>query len=381
VTADPETLKKVAVNTRYSGSASSLALSNMTLDLDETKATGSFSVANFEQPAIKFNLNVDRLNADRYLPPRAEDGQARPATPETAAGAAAGLPVEMLQKLDMQGDLAIGQLTLNKAKFNNVRLTINAKAGQIGIAPVTADLYQGKYQGAVQMDATGSVPVLDFDTALAGVQIEPLLTDISQKEAKLTGIGNITAKLRARGADADAIKRTLNGNAEFMLRDGKYKGVNLGQILRQANAILQGQTLGAVPGEAETDFTELTGTLVFKDGVVTNDDLSALSPAIRVAGQGQANLVTDKVDYTIQASVARTAEGQTGRGLEEVGGYTVPVRCTGTLAEPGCSPDFGGLAKARIEREVDKQREKVEEKVKEQLDEKLGDELKKLLPF
>jgi AsmA protein len=129
----------------------------------------------------------------------------------------------------------------------------------------------------------------------------------------------------------------------------------------------------------------LTGTLKIENGVVTNDDLSAKSPAIRVAGAGQANLVTELVDYKIEASVAKTTKGQGGEELTEVGGYTVPVHCQGTFAEPGCTPDFGGLAKAAAQKKLEERKqeivEKAEEKLQEKLGDQIGDKLKDVLKF
>ena len=373
-TADKKVLTKVAVDTQFSGTTNSISLSKLTLALDETTASGNLAVADIKKQALRFDLNVDKLNADRYLPPPAE-GEAAAATPETAAaGAATQLPLETLRALNIKGELKVGQLVISKAQLSNVRVTINADNGVIAIAPATAKLYKGSYQGAVNLNATGKQPVLDFDTRLTDVDIEPLLKDMTG-EAKLTGIGNINAKLTATGAAVETMKKTLNGKADLLFRDGAYKGVNLGAILRKADAILEGRSLKEVSEEEKTDFSEMTATLNITDGIVKNNDLSAKSPAIRVSGKGEANLVTENVDYTVNASVAKTAKGQGGEALDSVGGYTVPVRCKGTFAKPGCKPDFEGLVKAKVDKEIDKQTDKVKEKAKEKLKDKLGDEL------
>lgn len=384
-TSDPNVLTQVGVDTLYTGTTNSLNLSKMSLKLDDSTATGTLGVADFAKQALRFDLNIDDINADRYLPPKPEGGEA-PATPETAAtGAATELPVETLRRLNMQGKLKVGKLVINKATLNNVSLALNADKGKIALAPVSANLYEGQYQGAVNIDASGQTPALNFDTNLSNVNIEPLLRDMTGEEAKLTGTGNITANLKAQGADTDSMKETLNGTASLLFKNGAYRGLNLGHILRQASAVLDGQSLKSVPDEQETDFSELTGTLNIQDGVIKNDDLAAKSPAIRVAGEGQASLVNEQVDYTVKASVAKTTEGQGGEGLDAVGGYTVPVRCKGTFSEPGCKPDFEGLAKAKIDKAVDEKtdevKKKVEEKIQKEIGEGVGDKLKDALQF
>lgn len=374
-TADNKVLTKVALESQYSGNSNSLSLKELKLTLDDTKATGSLSVADFARQALRFDLNLDQIDADRYLPPPPADEKTAPATPETAAaGAAAELPLETLRALDMKGNLQIGQLIISKAKLNDVSLALNAQNGIIALAPVNAKLYDGSYKGEVNLDATGKQPTVKFDTALSGVNIEPLLKDMTGK-AKMTGTATINAKLNAKGADIAVMKKNLNGNADLLFKDGAYKGINLGHILRQANAVLEGQSIKEVPESEQTDFSEMTATLNIQNGLVKNDDLSAKSPAIRVTGAGQANLVNEQVDYTVNASVAKTTKGQGGQGLDAVGGYTVPVHCKGTFAEPGCKPDFKSLVKAKVDKEIDKQTEKAEEKVRQKLEEKLGDDM------
>ncbi|MCS3904158.1 AsmA protein [Methylohalomonas lacus] len=384
-TADEKVLTKLALESDYAGTANSVSLSNLSLTLDDTKANGSLSIANIANQALRFDLNIDQINADRYLPPPAEGEEEAPATPETAgAGAAAELPLETLRALDIKGNLKIGQLTINKAKLSDVSLALNAQNGVIALSPVNAKLYDGSYDGAVNLNATGEQPRVQFTTKLAGVNIEPLLDDMTG-DAKLTGTADINADLNARGGDAEAMKKTLGGTADLLFKNGAYKGINLGHILRQANAVLEGQSLKEVPESEQTDFSEMTATLNIKDGVIKNDDLSAKSPALRVAGAGEASLVSEAIDYTVKASVAKTTKGQGGEGLDAVGGYTVPVRCQGTFAEPGCKPDFQGLVKAKVDKAIDEQTEKAEEKIKKKLEEELGegagDKLKDALGF
>ncbi|MEX0951691.1 MAG: AsmA family protein, partial [Gammaproteobacteria bacterium] len=360
-TSDDKTLTKVAVDTQYAGTTNSINLSNLVLQLDETTAKGNFGIIDLARQAVRMNLTVDKINADRYLPPATE----APATPETAAAGAAGLPLETLRALDIQGTLAIGELIISKAKLSDIKLNLNAKDGDIALAPASANVYSGKYQGAVNLNAKKDTPLVNIDSALTGININALLSDLRGEPSKLSGTADLQAKLDARGADADAFKRTLGGNVAFVVNDGSFKGVNIGHMLRQAGAVLEGGSLQAVPKEESTDFSELTGTLNIKDGLINNDDLAMKSPAIRLDGKGMANLVSEQVDYVLNASVAKTAEGQGGRELKAVGGYTVPVRCKGTFADPGCKPDLAGLAKARLQKELDKKSDGATKKVEE----------------
>ncbi|HTT07434.1 MAG TPA: AsmA family protein [Gammaproteobacteria bacterium] len=357
--ADPKALTQVAVDTAFTGSKQDLSLSGMKLLLDGSHIDGNVSVNDFNSPGLGFNLVVDNINADRYLPPRPPENQpAKPAAGGTSSAAAAAaptpLPIDMLRKLKLKGDASIGQLVIRNLKLSNVKISINARDGDIAMNPVTAGLYEGTYQGKVLIDARGKEPTLNLEHALKGISAEPLLKDLNGK-SKLRGKGNFSLQASSHGADANAIKQNLNGQGDFSFQNGAVKGFNIGKFLRKAQTGFIGHT---DPNE-ETDFSELTGTYKIVNGVVQNNDLAAKSPLLRVDGKGSANLVNETIDYLLNVNVVATAEGQGGKELTDLSGLTVPMKVSGTFSDPSFAPDFAGIVKARAEKEVKKQLGKV----------------------
>ncbi|RME33376.1 MAG: AsmA family protein [Gammaproteobacteria bacterium] len=352
-TADPKALTRFSVSTDFAGSSNRLGLEKLQAMLDQSTLKGQLAVNGFKQPAVDFTLAIDAIDADRYLPPRKE-GAAPPPSPEAAAaGAAAALPVEQLRALRARGELTIGKLKINNLKLKNIRLKVDARDGRIHV-PVTAQLYEGSYQGDIHIDATGKVPQLKVATTLKGVQAEPLLTDLTGK-ARLRGTGDFRADLTTAGSEPGALKRNLNGKMSFIFRNGAIKGFNLGKFLRQIDTFKKTGSLSVAP-EEETDFTELTGNPVVKNGVVYLDDLRAKSPAIRIAGKGTlADLPRNLIDYTVEAVVTDTSRGQGGKELERLHGLKVPIRISGPLQDPKIAPDIAGLALKGVQKEVGKQ--------------------------
>lgn len=366
-TTDPQALTSLNLKSDFSGSANHVELKGLDLALDQSKLTGSAGVRNFAKPVIRFDLELDAIDADRYLPPPAEKpataaaptaAAAPVATPGTAAGAAAGLPLETLRALDADGTLKIGQLKAYNVNSRNIVLRLTAKGGQLRLNPARAEMYDGRYQGNIGLDVRSDTPRLSLDEALTGVQVGPLLRDLTQKEEKLTGTAQMSATLTAAGATPEAIQKTLNGNAAFAFTDGAVKGINLAKLIRDAKAKLSGQPTAGGSEPEQTDFTELTGTAKVTNGVVDNRDLSMKSPAFRVAGEGTADLPQQQVDYLVKASIVGTSKGQGGKELESLKGVTVPVRIKGALTDPGFSVDVAALAtdqvKQRAAEEIDK---------------------------
>ncbi len=347
-TSDPGVFEKVGLETQFSGSATAIALTRLSAVLDDTQMNGDLNIQGFSDPDITCNLAVDQINADRYMPPPAKDASGKkqpapPKTPETAAaGAAALIPVEMLRALKLKASLAIEDLVVSGAALSRVRVNVAAKDGILTKAPLSANLYKGTYDGKVVLDASGDIPELTIDTTLKGVEVEPLLMDMT-RNALIRGTGDVTAALTTRGAAVDAMKQNLNGNLSFSFKNGAIKGFNAGKFLRSLKSLREKQTL-AVAEQEETDFTALTGNPVVKNGVVFLDDLSGKSPALRISGTGiLADIVKETIDYKAVITVVETSKGQTGKELTELAGIPVSIFIKGPLADPSITPDIKGV--------------------------------------
>ena len=68
VTADANVLTAVAVQADLKGSRNAVSLAPL-VKLDESNVTGSFSVSDVSRGALRFDLTMDQIDADRYLPP------------------------------------------------------------------------------------------------------------------------------------------------------------------------------------------------------------------------------------------------------------------------------------------------------------------------
>lgn len=364
-TADKNVFNKVALKTGFSGDTDSLSLKDLLLQLDETTLKGNLSVAKFAQPDIQFGINIDSINADRYLSPAAEG---KPVTPETVAGGAASeLPLDTLRSLRVNGELLIGQLVLSNAKMSNVKLTMTAKDGDIRLEPVSAELYQGKYQGAVVMDAKGKVPNIVINTKLTGINLDPLLKDyMQQPESPLAGIADLSFdQLTASGSDADQIKRSLTGKGKFSVKDGILRGVDVAKTLEQVEIMVESKRFGNVNTEGETPFQQLSGTLDINQGIVNNRDMLMTATGFTLTGKGTlANLNNETIQYDMKVNVDESSATR-GEKRYNIGGYEMPVKCRGKLNKPDCKPDLGDIAKVLLQKGG-------EEKLKGFLEKSLG---------
>lgn len=329
---------------------------------DESRIAVKVNVSRFTPLALVFDLDIDRLNVDKYLPPKT-----------AAAGEKAAekpLDFSAIKGLNASGVVKIGQLQVSNVKASNVRLEVKAASGRLDAAPLSANLYDGSVTGALSVNANNNQVALKQN--LANVNINPLMKDALDKDM-LEGRGNVALDVVTAGRTVTAMKKGLSGSANVHLRDGAIKGINLAKTLRESKALFTGRrdAVQQAKQTEKTDFSELSASFRIAGGVARNEDLSMKSPFIRLGGAGDINIGEDRMDYLAKASVVATAGGQGGRELEHLKGLTVPVRVNGPFDKLAYKIEFGSLvaeaAKARVE-----------EKVKEQVQEKAGGALKGL---
>jgi len=219
----------------------------------------------------------------------------------------------------------------------------------VTVHPLNADLYGGSYSGHLVLDARGRQPRLSLDERLTKVQAGPLLRDL-QGQRPVTGRADVSMTVTAAGANAEAITRSLNGDANFALADGTIEGADildrLCRTLGTASAgslkredIIPGVLGIMVPPPStgntgnRTEFSALAGRMTIRNGIAYNDDLVLQSPLLNVEGRGQFDLVTQRLDYRATAALIEGCVGQAGNRFSELQGVPIPVAIAGTLGD------------------------------------------------
>jgi AsmA protein len=352
---------------------------DLSLKFDESNIKAKLGLAKFTPAAYVFDVDIDRLNVDRYFPP--SKPAAQPAAGKPAAPAQ-DTPVDLsaLKELEANGKLRLGALQVRGLKLANVQAQLRAANGRAELGPHSADLYEGSLSGAITLQANGNRVTLK--ESLTKVAVGPLLKDFTDKDI-LEGRGNISLDVNTAGGSVEALKKALAGNARLNLRDGAIKGFNLTDIVRKARSAFGsgggGESTETADKAQRTDFTELNATFVVKNGVAHNEDLDVKAPLFRITGAGDVDIAGSRIDYVTKATVVPTVKGQGGADLEQLAGVTVPVRLVGPFDALKYQVDYrsaaANIAKTRA---GDKVKERVESQ-REKLEERLGGRLKGLL--
>ena len=341
-TSDPDALGRVALKANLKGDQKKLVVSDGILNLDESTLKFSLNASDFSRPNLAFDFNLDRIDADRYLPPKSE----QPAAAEKPTQKQA-TDYDPLRKLILDGRFQIGQLVVNKAKIEDLQLQIKAKDGLFNLDPLKLKMYQGNVSGIGSFNVQTNTPKSSLDLNVENIQAGPLLRDVLEKDI-LEGTANARIKLAMSGDDAALIKKTLDGNGEVRFNDGAIIGIDLAGMVRNVKAAFGMEQKPAQ--RPRTDFAELNAPFSIKQGDIHTPQTSLKSPLIRVMAAGDANLVKETLDFRVEPKVVGTIKGQ--GDTEQRSGLMVPVLVTGTFSKPQFAPDLTGMAKKQLEETI-----------------------------
>jgi len=354
-TADDTVLSRASLKMALAATPDSAALNDLTITLDDTKFTGKASLPSLagSVPPVRFDFNVDAIDLDRYLPPTAEGDAAAETTTESTESenvataepsdpnAPIELPTDMMRQLDIDGTFSVGSVKVSNLTTKDIVVPLKAKGGKIALQNMKATLYEGLFDGTVGVDVSGDTPNYGVTLSLAGIQADPLLADLLQKDSFLSGGGEVAADISTGGNTVNAIKAGLNGNFNTAFMDGSINGINIGYQIRRAKAALSGKSLPEEEGQVKTDFSSLSVSGVFKQGVMTSQDLDMRSPLLRLGGAGTVDLPAENVDYTLTTLITGSAQGQGGADLDSLKGVKLEVPIRGTFTE--LSENFAGV--------------------------------------
>jgi AsmA protein len=330
---------------------SSARLANLDARIADSTLRGNAAVTNLTTGAMTFDFAIDHIDLDRYLPAKSAK---TPAPSQAAQTPPTQLPTGALKTLQLNGKLAIGSATVYGLKLSQVEIGLAADGGVLHVRPAAAKLYGGTSTGTVTLDAHGAVPELHLDESLTGVDVQPLLEDFA-KLNRVSGRGNVTLNVTARGNTTTALLGSLDGRATANLTNGAINGLDLWSAVNSAVTLAQKHSLPSGGMGKSTRFDAFKASAELTDGVAATKDLDIASGDLHVTGQGTTNLVTGAIDYRVNATILNGASaGALG---------SVPLLISGTMTSPSVRPDTQALLKSLARQQLQKHKGEIEKKL------------------
>lgn len=236
----------------------------------------------------------------------------------------------------------LGVLTLGPTR---ALVTVDRARAVIDIREMQA--YGGQISGDFVVNGRGGLSVGGRLT-LAGLQTEPLLTDLAGWD-RLVSTGDVELEFLGVGNSIDAIMKSLEGKGALELGKGELRGLDIAGMLRTLDP-------GFVGEGQKTIFEGLAGTYTIADGVLSNTDLKLVAPYVTASGSGELGLGERRLNYRLRPTALAAEDG--------TGGVMVPLLITGTWADPKFRLDLESIAREKMEAEARAVAARLEEEAK-----------------
>ena len=359
-TSNPDALKRVAFTSGFHATTEVVNLSGLALSLDDSNLKGSARVSNFDDPRIKFDLTLDKLNLDDYLPEDEEEASEddAPFDPE-----ALKVPMDVFKSINVNGRFVATQFISAGLEFNDIDVTIASSGGNVTITP-KANLYDGKTDGVIRFSESSGVSKLKINNEVDLVSLGEML-DQADITDQLSGLGSLIIDMVVTEKNG---VQSNEGTIKLVAKNGALKGIDLQNIVQsgyskyrdfKGRSLTEEETTQISGSSEETKFAELLGTFHVKDYKISNDDFSMKAPLFRISGAGDILMDSQTLDYKVNFSVVNSLKGQGGDAFDKLVGLTIPIRLTGDLSSPSYSVDWSSLYKSLAKQKVNEEKAKL----------------------
>jgi AsmA protein len=325
--------EQFALSSQFLLTEDALQLNALKLKLDDSTIAGQLDVQSFDAKRLSFDLNMDRIDLDRYREPESASQVKAAPTPPTE------LPADLLQELQVEGNIRIASLKVQKILFGNLAIPLKIR-DEILTAQPSCNLLGGKYQGNIGFDTTGEIPKLTLNERFTDLDIGALFSARSASK-RLVGSGNGQIKLMGQGKTDAALVKSLNGVLGVQVKNGAINGTDLSYELQRAVALVKRESLPRrKSGAPRTEFKTLSAKAKLANGVLSNDDIDIRSDYFRARGAGTLNVATSALNMRLLATV------------EQARLRNIPIVITGTVQDIKVRPDVKAVLKEGVKEKI-----------------------------
>ena len=291
------------MNVSLKADGQQLLLNPIVAKVDDSQINGRFGISQFARPAYSFDLDVDKLDVNRYLVAGATSPQKsnKPAD------------LTQLNKLFANGALRVASLKYNNYQLSSVKVGLKADGQNLQLSPLVAKIDDSQFDANLDVSRFND-PIYNFKVKIDKLDADRYITKTSGKSTAETPI------------DLSALKK-LNASGEakigwLKLANVKTENVNLGLKAEGGIATLspfaanlyQGSMDGALKVDART-----TPNITFKQSMKGVSVGPLLTDAVNydsLSGHGTVNVDVSTQGNTVGA-LKRGLQGSSSLNLAD----------------------------------------------------------------
>ncbi len=293
------------------------------LKVGTTEITGVVAIGSEGgKPKLTADLSSPHVNAKDFLKEDSktaggsggkDDGRVFPGDP---------LPVEDLRLANAVLTLKAGELVNDEVKMQNLVFPLILQNGRLSIKP-TVTVSGGSVVIDLTLDASGATPQLALVLQGNNVNLGDLMKMLQNSDAISGGPSTVDIRVHGAGASMRAIMASLNGTSSVSMVKGVLNNRRIAFLSSDFLKLLTG-------GGGTTEIHCAVSKFTILNGVATSEALIFDATNLAARGSGTINLGSEGLNLLINPETKQPS----------LASLAVPIRITGTLANPRANPDL-----------------------------------------
>jgi hypothetical protein len=259
-------------------------------------------------PKWNFNLTTDRMNAaelDRWVGPRARPNWLQRLLPSLLGGSSPSLAAsELVRQMNADGQLNIGELTIEKLKLGSVHAEGSLHDLQLDVREADAQWAGGAVHAQVHAKFA-PLPKYDVTAKLDRINLGEIPSPGRFTE-RLAGLASGTVHILTEGVGRDELLQQLSGGGEVQLQKVEFRGWDVSASVADG-----------APHTGMSRWTTGQGTFTMRNREVSVENLTLEAGAEKTSLQGTVSFARD-ADLTIETLGAGKRSGRSV-GVNEAG--------------------------------------------------------------
>lgn len=375
----PKINVSIASDIRFDAEYKLVNIDNLKLAVDEITVEGNLSADVFAKPQLKYELSVNAVNVNDWLPKAgsdADDHTAKSNSETKSASAKVESEVEpdlsALSAFNQKGTLTIEKVLFDAYEVDNILINSELSQGIFNLYKLKADLYEGDITVKARLNSTETPAMFSVNSRVNQVQSEQLVTIASGKKL-ITGFVDSAIQIKGQGLTQTKLKSKTTGTIHTSFSNGAILGVNVAQKIREAIGKFTGEYKESANQTNNTDFSSLIANFQLGKGKLKSTEISLHSPAVKIDGTGQVDIIRENIDFNFGAYLSEAIGGKNSSTMKSVRNLRFPVDIKGPFTAPQIKFDTSELAKQVLKSKENKLKKSAEKR----LDKLLGDDPEK----
>lgn len=278
---------RFSLKARAEATETSIALSNVNVELDGNVAEGAMSYGSDGRRTLQGTLASEVLDVTPYISTiRMMAGNSRDWNRQP-------FDLRGLSASDLDLRLSAARMTVGKTRIGRTALGLNVRNGTLTLSVGEAQLYGGVAKGSFNVARADTKADVKAQFQLTDVDLDACLGELFGMR-RLTGRGTLGVTLEATGANPFGIAQSLDGRATLTSENGALTGFNIEQLLKR----LERRPLSGAGDyrSGRTPYDKLNVAVRLNDGVATTEDVRFDGPTVQMTLTGTTSLPSREFD-------------------------------------------------------------------------------------